>query len=157
MSDGPVKPEGGEPKDMVKKPTASQILLAMSTNSLWWLIIYFTPTLSAVNVNKNQEICLIFPHQGINPERKSAEKYYKTSVCTSIPLEDLRLLLKNGIALLMLLPNKKHASKPVCLNMTELFLYCDKNLISHFCFWNCNWDINTFFYLSRHSCYVKSH
>lgn len=48
MSDGPVKPEGGEQKDMVKKPTTSQILLAMSTNSSQYLIIYFTPPLSAV-------------------------------------------------------------------------------------------------------------
>lgn len=67
MSDGPVKPEGGEQKDMVKKPTTSQILLIMSTNSLQYLIIYFTPPLSAVNVNMNQELCLIFPHQRIKP------------------------------------------------------------------------------------------
>lgn len=48
MSDGPVKPEGGEQKDMVKKPNTSQILLAMSTNSSQYLIMYFTPPLSAV-------------------------------------------------------------------------------------------------------------
>lgn len=34
MSDGPVKPEGGEQKDMVKKQITFKILLAMSTNSL---------------------------------------------------------------------------------------------------------------------------
>lgn len=61
MSDGPVKPEGGEQKDMVKKPTTSQILLAMSANSLRYLNPSFTPPLSAVNVNMNQELCLIFP------------------------------------------------------------------------------------------------
>lgn len=71
--------------------------------------------------------------------------------------EGLRLLLKNGIALLMLLPNKKHASKLICLSMIEHFLRCDKNLTAHFCFWNSNWDINMFFFLSQHSCYVKSH
>jgi len=56
MSDGPVKPEGGEQKGMVKKQNTSQILLAMSTNSLQYLIIYFILLLSAVNVNMNQEL-----------------------------------------------------------------------------------------------------
>lgn len=65
MSDGPVKPEGGEQKGMVKKQNTSQILLAMSTNLLQYLIIYFILPLSAVNVNMNQELCLIFPHQHI--------------------------------------------------------------------------------------------
>jgi len=46
----------------------------------------------------------------------------------------------------MLLPNKNHSSKLVFLSMVEHFFYCDKNIATHFCFWNSNWDIHNFFF-----------